>query len=318
MHCHLHESSSIMPQRGFLLIIAVVLFIAVDTFAFDIGKLKIDLASYQSDVAAIAKGMEPAELNPLLVMYLSDNQASAASLQEFIGKNQAELPVVKQLELFNKKRLALHDQLVEVITPSSEEFPFLKGENTSWMKNVAPHLVENVYLKNLVIRKKLYELKYFEEDDPKQANMAEGWLNGALPFTRYKDEEAWYRQDGVSKWEASLRVEPLILLENDNHPGVLLAGGLLYNFFPLVSQSPDDSFQAKIDDDLWSKYLKRTGLKLGVGALFNDPNTEFLSGVGLQMRVWSFWGVYSTGHSRFSLAVSLSDWDWVKKLLPFF
>lgn len=319
MNRHMYKPSSIKPHCGFLLVIAFVLSIAVDVLAFDIGKLNSDLASYQSDMVGITREMEkPAELNPLILMYLSENRASATILEDFISKNQSDVPVLKQLEQFNKKRLALRDQLTEVFTAQSKEFPYLKRETASWTKHLAPHLADDVFLKNLVIRKKLFEFKYFEEDDPKQANMLEGWLNGTIPFTRYREEEKWYRQDGVSKWEASMRIEPLIILENGNHPGVLAAAGLLYNFFPMVGQSQDDKFQATVEDDLFSKYLKRTGLKLGAGALFDDPDTEFLAGLGLQLRAWSLWGVYSTGESRYSLALSLSEWDWLKKALPFF
>lgn len=314
-----YQVNQFSQVRQYLLVFFVsVLLFTTEAFALNISQLKNDLTHYQEETAKIVTTMgSPAGFDPLFVGYLSGNQASANSLHEFVSVNRSELAIVRQIELFNKNRILMKDRLNDVLSSASKEWLYYQQEDTAWRNDILPYLGD-VYIEHLVIRKKLYELKYFEEDDPESASIVEGWLNGSVPFTRYKDENAWYRQDGVSKWEASLRVEPLVLLEDDNKTGVLLAGGLLYNFFPLVSQSNEDKFQAITKDDNRSKYLKRTGLKVGAGAMFDDPKTEFLAGLGFQMRACSLWGVYSTGDSSFSLAVSLSDWDWVKKTLPFF
>ena len=298
----------------------LIMLVAVDALALDLAKLQADLGAYRDDLTAIAdkSGAASGQLQPLFVMYLADNQTAATLAREFVARNPAELPVVKELEKLNQQRLTRKNRMLQTIPPSAPEFPFLRDENKSWQTHLYPYL-EDTYVKGLVVRKQLYEFKYFEADDPKQANLAEAWLNGAIPFTRQQDEPAWYRQHGVSSWEATLRVEPLVLLEDHNRPGALATAGMLYNFFPEVSaQDGENRFQPLVKHDFWSRNLKRAGLKLGAGALFDDPKTEFLAGVGLQLRVWSLWGVYSTGESRYSLAVSLSDWDWVKKLLPLF
>jgi len=174
------------------------------------------------------------------------------------------------------------------------------------------------YLEYLVVKRELLERKYFEEDDPAEANLLEGWINGRVGFLQYRERsQAWYRSHGVSAWEVTVRTEPVVLLAGSNDAGVLFAGGLLYNFFPTVTQRPDDPFTADVSDGFLSKQVKRVGLRAGAGAVFDGEGPDLLLGLGLQVRAISVWGTYQPEDTEWSVAFGISDWDWVKKLRPF-
>ena len=42
-----------------------------------------------------------------------------------------------------------------------------------------------------------------------------------------------------------------------------------------------------------------------------------LLGLGLQVRAISVWGTYEPADTQWSVALGVSEWDWVKKLRPF-
>ncbi|HEX9592032.1 MAG TPA: hypothetical protein VGB12_01570, partial [bacterium] len=53
----------------------------------------------------------------------------------------------------------------------------LQAENRGHWPPLATYL-DGEYLQYLVVKRELLERKYFEEDDPAQANLLEGWING--------------------------------------------------------------------------------------------------------------------------------------------
>lgn len=196
----------------------------------------------------------------------------------------------------------------------------LREENRKAWPTLGRYLMDD-YVRSLVVRKALYERKYFEEDDPKQANLLEGWINSRFDLLRTRDgEAAWYRRHGISAWEATVRTEPIVLVTRSADVAVLFAGGLLYNFFPEVGQDPDDPFSASVKDGFWSRQVKRVGLRGGAGAVFDGEGPDLLVAVGVQVRAITLWGSYEPEDTAWSLAVGVSDWRWLKRLrvLPFF
>jgi hypothetical protein len=192
----------------------------------------------------------------------------------------------------------------------------LRKENRQWP--ALGSFLRNDYLEYLVVKRELLERKYFEEDDPAEANLLEGWVNGRVGFLQYRERsQAWYRSHGVSAWEVTVRTEPVVVLSGSNDAAVLFAGGLLYNFFPDVSQREDDPFTADVTGSFLSKQVKRVGLRAGAGAVFDGEGPDLLLGLGLQVRAISLWGTYQPEDTEWSLAVGISEWDWVKKLRPF-
>jgi len=193
----------------------------------------------------------------------------------------------------------------------------LREENRQQWPALGTYL-KGDYLQYLVVKRELLERKYFEEDDPAEANLLEGWINGRVGFLQYRERsQAWYRAHGVSAWEVTVRTEPVVLLAGSNDAGVLFAGGLLYNFFPEVAQRPDDPFTADVTDGFLAKQVKRIGLRAGAGAVFDGEGPDLLLGLGLQVRAISLWATYQPEDTQWSLAFGISEWDWVKKLRPF-
>jgi len=193
----------------------------------------------------------------------------------------------------------------------------LREENRQQWPSLGAYLMGD-YLEYLVVKRELLERKYFEEDDPAEANLLEGWVNGRVGFLQYRERsQAWYRSHGVSAWEVTVRTEPVVVLAGSNDVGVLFAGGLLYNFFPEVTQRPDDPFTADVADGFLSKQVKRVGLRAGAGAVFDGEGPDLLLGLGVQVRAISLWGTYQPEDTEWSIAFGISEWDWVKKLRPF-
>jgi len=192
----------------------------------------------------------------------------------------------------------------------------LRAENGEAWPALGHYLMDD-YVRGLVIRKALYERKYFEEDDPKQANLLEGWLNSRFDFCRTRDgAQAWYRRDGVSAFEVTVRTEPVVLVTRSTDVAVVLAGGLLYNFLPAVGQDAGDPFRAAVHDDLLSRQVKRVGLRAAAGAVFDGAGPDLLVGAGVQVRAISLWATYQPEETAWSLAVGVSDWRWLKRLRP--
>jgi len=193
----------------------------------------------------------------------------------------------------------------------------LQAENRGHWPPLATYL-DGEYLQYLVVKRELLERKYFEEDDPAQANLLEGWINGRFDLFRYDEQGGeWYRHHGVSAWEVTVRTEPVVVFSDTHDAGVLFAGGLLYNFFPAVTQRPDDPYTADAYEGFFSRRVKRVGLRAGAGAVFDGEGPDLVLGLGLQVRAVSLWATYQPEDSDWSLAFGISEWDWLKKLRPF-
>jgi len=222
-----------------------------------------------------------------------------------------------ELKRFTAFRNSAKDGLGK-LTPLGRRL--LKAENRKAWPALGRYLMDD-YLRSLVVRKALFERKYFEDDDPKQANLLEGWINSRFDLLRSRDDEeaSWYRSHGISAWEATVRTEPVVLVSRSTDVALLLAGGLLYNFFPEVDQDPDDPFRASVKEDLLSRQVKRVGLRGGAGAVFGGEGPALLVALGVQVRAISLWATYEPEATEWSLAVGVSDWRWLKRLrvLPF-
>ncbi len=103
--------------------------------------------------------------------------------------------------------------------------------------------------------------------------------------------------------------------DSDNTAGFLLSTGLIMNLFPEIKVLAN---QVTVNDNWASEYIKRVGLKLGAGGDVGEGSSRFIGGAGLQIARFSIWGIYQEREDRFVAAISASDLDWVKEMLPFF
>jgi len=195
--------------------------------------------------------------------------------------------------------------------------PAARRQFDAYLQYVQPLLADK-FLSYAVAANTLLERKYFALGD--EGNFLEGWLNGLLGFTRAEPDpsRADLKHFGVPPWEVPVRVEPLYLLKGadvQNFGGVLSAG-LLHHFFPSVKVVDDEAGAVKIGESFASRYLEASGIKVGAGA--HGEDFHWMAGLGLQVSSFSLWGMYTWEEERFDLALSLSDLDVVKALLPIF
>lgn len=196
--------------------------------------------------------------------------------------------------------------------------PTVKKAEDAYQNRIYPYTLPN-FIANVKAESALFERKYFESDDKNNGNYCEAWLNGRLALTRFKENDtSWYRTKGVSAFETTLRVEPLIMLEDKHDFGVLLSAGLLYNFFPEIKEYGLGSDAITVQDGLLSRWVRRTGLRAGVGMDMTEDREALITGAGLQVAAFTFWGVYNTKDYNWRTAVGISDLTWIKKVLPLF
>lgn len=194
--------------------------------------------------------------------------------------------------------------------------PAVMGEDNLYRARISPYLEMDFYSRKRA-EIELFQRKYFDKDDPNTSNLLEGWLNGRVRGLRYCEtaSDSWHRSYGVSAWEATFRVEPVVLFDGDETAGALLALGWLYNHFPSVTPTGDGNIN--IRDSFASRWLRRSGVRAGVGVDFED-NPRFIGGFGVQVRAWTVWSIYSERGSEWYAAIGLSDWEWLKPYLPLF
>lgn len=179
------------------------------------------------------------------------------------------------------------------------------------------NLVQDISYKDLIYglkaRSILAERKFFEKDDETKGTILELWLNGYFKFTSTKLTDLQGPQYGIKSWEINARFEPIGFIVDKDWTGVLFSFGSIYNFFPILQQKNDD---VKVKDTFYSKYIKRTGIKLGIGGRFED---DFIvnTGVGLQVRAFTFWSLYAFENKKVLYAVGINDLSWVKFFIPY-
>jgi len=178
-------------------------------------------------------------------------------------------------------------------------------------------LVQDIAYKDLIYglkaRSILADRKFFEKDDESKGTILELWLNGYFNFTSTKLTDLTGPQFGIKSWEINARFEPIGFIVEKDWTGILFSFGTIYNFFPILQQKNDD---VKIKETFYSKYLKRSGIKLGIGGRFED---DFIvnAGAGLQVRAFTFWSLYSFKDKEVYYAVGINDLSWVKFFIPY-
>lgn len=207
-------------------------------------------------------------------------------------------------------------EAAKALSGAQNGHPAVVGENELYLTHISPYLDADFYSRKRA-EVELFQRKYFDEDDPNTSNLLEGWLNGRARGLRYSEtaSDSWHRSYGVSAWEATFRVEPVVLFDGDETAGALLALGWLYNHFPSVTPTGDGNIN--IRDSFASRWLRRSGVRAGAGVDFED-NPRFIGGFGVQVRAWTVWGLYSDRDSEWYAAIGLSDWEWLKPYLPWF
>lgn len=272
-----------------------------------------NLAMYATGVRLLLEQTRAQGTNlPPVMAYLTTCSEQAQNALARIPQSEDPAAVVEQFEQQRDQRnFALEDQIrsADPKAPPLNGYPAVRSEIDLHERCLAKPFLNSLWKHDTHVRVELFRRKYLDPEDG-QANIIEAWAQDC-PLTRFNEErKVWYRKAGVSAWEVKLRLEPVIMLNSGKDPAVLFSGGLLYNFFPGF----DD--KGTVDETFYSKNVKRTGLCLGGGARFHDGGQTLLISGGWQVRYVTFWGLYDTADHQYSWGLGVSEWDWLKKVLP--
>jgi hypothetical protein len=242
--------------------------------------------------------------NIQLVEYLNE-------CEEFLEFFKKEKNDPRLINYNVQSRIRLRNELMSSVLSTSVRTILIKEQE---LYNA---LVQDIIYKDLIYALKarniLADRKFFEKDDESKGTILELWLNGAFKFTSTKLTDLQGPQYGIKNWEINARFEPIGFIVDKDWTGVLFSFGTIYNFFPILEQKNDD---VKVKDTFFSKYIKRSGIKLGLGGRFED---DFIinTGAGFQLRAFTFWSLYSFESKKVYYAVGVNDLSWVKFFIPY-
>lgn len=199
-------------------------------------------------------------------------------------------------------------------------FSELDKEKQLYDIHIAPEL-KGRFVENHAVRVDLLTRKYFSGDEDDKGNFLEAYINSRLPFVvstelpASPEDDPWYRTRGVSHFETTLRLEPLVIFEeSDENPALFGTFGMVYHFFP---EYEPQLFEANPREGFASQWIQRIGVRVGAGAQDrDDEGADFVYGAGLQVRSFTLWGTHNPESSEFGFGIGVSDLEWIKGAIP--
>ena len=276
----------------------------ISFYGFSFAQNDIDLINAYSDSLNKFEQIAYDSNNIHLVEYLNE-------CEEFLEFFKKEKNDPRLINYNVQTRLRLRNEIMSEVQDNTVKTIMIKEQE------LYNDLVQDIAYKDLMYglkaRSILADRKFFEKDDESKGTILELWLNGAFKFTSTKLTDLQGPQYGIKNWEINARFEPIGFIVNKDWTGVLFSFGTIYNFFPVLQQKNDD---VKVKDTFYSKYIKRSGIKLGVGGRFED---EFIinAGAGFQVRAFTIWSLYSFENKKVYYAVGINDLSWVKFFIPY-
>ena len=283
----------------YIIIIGIISF-----YSFSFAQNDIDLINAYSDSLIKFEQIAYDSNNIHLVEYLNE-------CEEFLEFFKKEKNDPRLINYNVQTRLRLRNEIMSEVQDNTVKIIMIKEQE------LYNDLVQDIAYKDLMYglkaRSILADRKFFEKDDESKGTILELWLNGAFKFTSTKLTDLQGPQYGIKNWEINARFEPIGFIVNKDWTGVLFSFGTIYNFFPVLQQKNDD---VEVKDTFYSKYIKRSGIKLGVGGRFED---EFIinAGAGFQVRAFTIWSLYSFENKKVYYAVGINDLSWVKFFIPY-
>jgi len=203
----------------------------------------------------------------------------------------------------------------EALTADTSKTAEVRAENAAYNAHLYAYRKAE-YIGLIKLQDELLDRKYFKTETAKNANFLEGYVNGRLPLTRaqHGDVVKAFRDEhlGVSPWEAIFRFEPAMAFENGTQPAILGTAGLSYAFFPTVNRA---TTPVTFSESVWSRYLQKSGGRVGVGVGQFDDKTRLVLGAGVQVYAAGLWALYEPDEQKFMFAVSMSDLSKIKKII---
>lgn len=290
-------------NRGFISVIIGVVFV-IQTTVVCAAQLSTSLAQYTAGTQALVA----VEKNEKVQKYLLTCLSSAQSLNGLEAGDPRVPPAFKELVA---GRLAAGGDL-DAETSGSVG---VRTEVNSYNVHLQPYAKTN-YLNLIALQDQLLERKYFKAETAKNANFLEGYVNSKWHLTRVEhfnvQEVLNDPHLGVSPWEAIFRLEPTMAVEHGAQIAFLGTAGLSYAFFPDIDRKADPYL---FREDFWSKWVQKSGVRLGLGAGNLDNHVKLLVGAGVQLNALGLWGLYKPDGGTFLFGLSASDLSKFKKVI---
>lgn len=150
------------------------------------------------------------------------------------------------------------------------------------------------------------KFKYFEGEET--GNWVESLLNRTVFPTRWEQE--------LSPWEVVARAEPIVVLDSGAKAGLLWQFGAQYNRFPTLSQD-SEAKKVRLEERAWYDFVDRVALRIGGGAVDDDGHNP-VAGAGVMVNQISAWGLYDFDKEDLVVAIGVSEFKWLKNILPLF
>lgn len=269
--------------------------------------LSTSLSHYREKTQMLLAG----ENNPVVKKYLLACLSGADRLN---GLEAGDVRVSPAFAELVRLRLAAQDEL----TPDTSGSAGVKAEVDAYNAHLQPYL-KSEYINLVALQENLLERKYFKAQTAKNANFLEGYINSRWSLTRsdYSFTDEPFRQPhlGVSPWEAIFRFEPALAFDAGAQVAILGTAGLSYTFFPDLDRTKTPIV---LQEDFWSKWVQKSGVRLGVGVGNLDDRAKLLLGAGTQINALGLWGLYKPDGDELLLGISASDLSKVKKVIGWF
>jgi hypothetical protein len=293
-------------MRKFCIAIFVCTIMFVQTAALA-GQLSAALEQYKMRVNAVLSGTQ----DEMVREYVQTCLTSADQLNGL----EAEDPRV--YDAF-KAMVAFRSKADDLLTSRISGDPAVRKETAAYNEYLQPYLKEK-YIGLIKLQDELLERKYFKTEIAGNANFIEGYINGHIGFTRTDNGNPSEVLDkptlGVSPWEAIFRFEPALLLNRSQQMPIFGTAGLSYTFFPSIDRSKTPR---SFDESFWSKYIQKSGARLGVGFGKNDNNMRLLLGAGVQINIFALWAIYEPDNYDSMIGFGTSNLSILDNFLPWF
>jgi hypothetical protein len=247
------------------------------------------------------------------------------AVQEYLRSCLAAADHLNGLEAADSRVSAAFSTLVRMrldadgrLTAQTSGAPGVRAEQKAYNTHLQPYRKDE-YLNLIALQDRLLERKYFKAETAKNANFLEGIVNSHWSLTRADHSDIKKMLDephlGVSPWEAVFRLEPAIAIHGGVQAALLGTAGLSYAFFPDIDRS---TATATMHDSFWSKWVQKSGGRIGIGVGEIDNHARLLLGTGVQINALSLWGLYKPAGGTFMLGIGASDLSKLKKVFTWF
>jgi len=268
------------------------------------GQLSSSLAQYKDRTQMLVAD----ERNPQVKTYLLRCLSGAELLK---GLEAGDLRVPPAFDALIKSRRDAQGEL----TAETSGVQGVVEENDAFIAHLQPYRKAE-YINLVALQEELLERKYFKSETAKNANFLEGYINGRWSLTRSDYSDSFGQEHlGVAPWEAIFRFEPALAFDHGAQVAILGTAGLSYAFFPDIDRSKTPMV---FREDFWSKWVQKSGLRLGVGVGNLDDRAKLLLGAGTQLNALGLWGLYKPDGEAFLFGLSASDLSKFKKFISWF